>query len=477
MRELYTNHLVKCLTNFTKAQTMKRYFLLFVLAVVTLGCTKSTSNTPSSVRISPTITRIAGLYFESGDAIGLTITKQTEVYADNIQMLYDGTTFTANDLLWYNPANETSTLTAYYPYSSDAVANSFTVATDQTAGCESSDLLLAMQQNVTPSAAPVSMLFHHVMVQLTIVLTNDASSAISGVSIGGLIPNATIDYTTLSATADTGSPADIQACEITPDAEYQVILVPQTGVPTLSVTTTDGQIHTKTLPEQSLAGGKRYDMSVTVTDNNIDVAISGEIADWEEGGSLNTENGNGTGNGDGDGGNETDNILSYHGTDYPTVVIGNKTWMAANLQYLPDESLLQNGIWYPFDGTNPNADLMEELGLLYSFEPALGETGSATRAATDEVQGICPDGWHIPSIDELQALVDDPQYDSSFFIFAGAYISGKYLKADTRGCLMSSTVSPDSDSYQAMVLLKGKTPGVVPYASEDAVSVRCVKNS
>ena len=49
-------------------------------------------------------------------------------------MTYDGSAFTASGLLWYNDLNETSTLTAYFPYSASGVPDEFSVARDQSAG-------------------------------------------------------------------------------------------------------------------------------------------------------------------------------------------------------------------------------------------------------------------------------------------------------------------------------------------------------
>lgn len=48
-------------------------------------------------------------------------------------MTYDGSAFTASGLLWYNDLNETSTLTAYFPYSASGVPDEFSVARDQSA--------------------------------------------------------------------------------------------------------------------------------------------------------------------------------------------------------------------------------------------------------------------------------------------------------------------------------------------------------
>ena len=149
--------------------------LLTALAAAALaaGCSKSDTGTPC-VKIAPTIqTRVTGLHFDTGDRIGLSIAKGSETYVQNVLMTYDGTAFTAADLLWYNDSNEKSTLTAYHPYSEQGMPAEFSVATDQTSGGASSDLLVAVKKAVTPSSAPVGMLFYHVMSQMTIVLTNN----------------------------------------------------------------------------------------------------------------------------------------------------------------------------------------------------------------------------------------------------------------------------------------------------------------
>jgi len=263
--------------------------LLTALAAAALaaGCSKSDTGTPC-VKIAPTIqTRVTGLHFDTGDRIGLSIAKGSETYAQNVPMTYDGTAFTAADLLWYNDSNEKSTLTAYHPYSEQGMPAEFSVATDQTSGGASSDLLVAVKKEVTPSSAPVGMLFYHVMSQLTIVLTNNSDAPVTGVTVGGLVPTAVVDFTVPSAAAKSGAAAaDVEAFEVTADAAYRAILVPQQATLTVTVATGDGKSRSKTLSSAQLESGKRYDMSVVVTNIDIDVELSGEVVDWGDGGSL-----------------------------------------------------------------------------------------------------------------------------------------------------------------------------------------------
>lgn len=138
--------------------------------------------------------------------------------------------------------------TAYYPYAEGGRPDEFTVSSDQTQGNGPSDLLAADETDVTPVSAPVGWIFYHVMSQLTIVVSNSSSAAVTGVSVGGLVPTAEIDYSAPKAAAKSGvAAAEVKACEVKPGATYRAILVPQQAALTVTVTTDDGRSHTKTL--------------------------------------------------------------------------------------------------------------------------------------------------------------------------------------------------------------------------------------
>lgn len=444
---------------------MRKILFMALAVLIAAGCAESEKGT-LCVKIAPAIrTRVTGLHFDTGDRIGLTISKGSAPYAENVPMTYDGTAFTASGLSWYNDLNEKSVLTAYYPYAEGGRPDEFTVSSDQTQGNGPSDLLAAVKTDVTPVSAPVGMIFYHVMSQLTIVVSNSSSAVVTGVSVGGLVPTAEIDYSMPKAAAKSGvAAAEVKACEVKPGATYRAILVPQQAALTVTVTTDDGRSHTKTLSSAQLESGRRYDMSVLVTNEEIQISLSGDIGDWEDGGSLDGSCG-------GDDGDDSQ-TLSYGGVTYRTTTVGETVWMAENLRYVPDEALLTKGIWYP-DG-NEDAEYVREHGMLYSFTVALGGAQVVSGAP---VRGICPEGWHVPYIDELQTLAAGPDCG---FTLAGMWnsVSKNYVSSAKSGYLMSATTDDGGSSYSALLFYaSGGNPSPSSLPAGNGVSLRCVKDA
>ena len=444
---------------------MRKILFMALAVLIAAGCAESEKGT-LCVKIAPAIrTRVTGLHFDTGDRIGLTISKGSAPYAENVPMTYDGTAFTASGLSWYNDLNEKSVLTAYYPYAEGGRPDEFTVSSDQTQGNGPSDLLAAVKTDVTPVSAPVGMIFYHVMSQLTIVVSNSSSAVVTGVSVGGLVPTAEIDYSMPKAAAKSGvAAAEVKACEVKPGATYRAILAPQQAALTVTVTTDDGRSHTKTLSSAQLVSGRRYDMSVLVTNEEIQISLSGDIGDWEDGGSLD-------GSGGGDDGDDSQ-TLSYGGVTYRTRTVGETVWMAENLRYVPDEALLTKGIWYP-DG-NEDAEYVREHGMLYSFNVALGGAQVVSGAP---VRGICPEGWHVPYIDELQTLAAGPDCG---FTLAGMWnsVSKNYVSSAKSGYLMSATTDDGGSSYSALLFYaSGGNPSPSSLPAGNGVSLRCVKDA
>lgn len=431
--------------------------------VAATGCAEK-SESVSHLRIAPKImSRVTGLHFDSGDQIGLTVTRASGPFVENRMMTFDGQTFASDGLMWYNDLNETSTLTAYYPFSASGVPSVFRVATDQTAGTVSSDLLVAVKSGVTPAAAPVGMLFRHKMSQLSILIDNTSSSLVSDVTLSGLVTQAAIDFEAGTvAPVSEAAAEDIRACEMTPNATYRAVVVPQTASLTVTVYTKDGKNRSKTIPSAQMASGMRYDLSVDVTDIDIDLSMSGDIEDWQNGGSL--EGGSNGGNSGDDG------SLVYEGETYRTATIDGRVWMAENLRYTPADAVLEEGVWYPVGGVASVASQ----GMLYNYETATGNT--VTRSG--RIRGICPEGWHIPDSAELASLKESTERDPDFFCCGGYWIAltSKYGAAN-KGYLLGTELTESGQCNCLMYTTgTGGQATVVQFSSENGLSVRCVRD-
>lgn len=105
-------------------------------------------------------------------------------------------------------------------------------------------------------------------------------------------------------------------------------------------------------------------------------------------------------------------ISDYDGNKYTTVKIGNQCWMQENLRttkyadgteisYLPMVSDLDEQAYYTYPVNNPSN--APTYGLLYNWLAAMNGATSAN-VTPSGVQGICPEGWHLPSENEWEAL-------------------------------------------------------------------------
>jgi len=98
---------------------------------------------------------------------------------------------------------------------------------------------------------------------------------------------------------------------------------------------------------------------------------------------------------------------------YRYVTIGDQIWMAENLAYLPQVNMVadgsedvNNGKYYyvfGYDGTIVDeakaTKNYSDYGVLYNWYAAIDDT-----IVTSNMQGVCPDGWHMPSDAEWQTL-------------------------------------------------------------------------
>ncbi|TVQ87846.1 MAG: hypothetical protein EA393_09975 [Bacteroidetes bacterium] len=94
-------------------------------------------------------------------------------------------------------------------------------------------------------------------------------------------------------------------------------------------------------------------------------------------------------------------VTDIDGNVYRTVIIGDQEWMAENLRVTHDAS--GNDITrYCYDNDETNCELY---GGLYTWHTVMnGQSGSNNNPSG--VQGICPAGWHVPSVEEWTELIN-----------------------------------------------------------------------
>ncbi len=102
--------------------------------------------------------------------------------------------------------------------------------------------------------------------------------------------------------------------------------------------------------------------------------------------------------------------------EYAWVKIGNQTWMAENLRYLPmvtgpgaeSESIPYYYV-YAYNGNSVDAakytDNYRNYGVLYNW-PAAMDVGLSENVSSGSTQGACPPGWHLPGEGDWDRLVN-----------------------------------------------------------------------
>lgn len=192
-------------------------------------------------------------------------------------------------------------------------------------------------------------------------------------------------------------------------------------------------------------------------------------------------------------------ITDFDGNRYNSLFVGPYCWTQQNLQpthYADGDTILYNMVYYSPEHPDKAANL-EQYGRLYSWYAAVGlpEGSSSAPALTDGVfvQGLCPDGWHIPTEHNMASLVSfgapalkstilwlRPGNNSSLFTAypAGIYNPGtdrfENLLGETRYWTSQSNGSATANSG---VLTHSCNEVVMDSSTKNyGFSVRCVKN-
>jgi uncharacterized protein (TIGR02145 family) len=186
---------------------------------------------------------------------------------------------------------------------------------------------------------------------------------------------------------------------------------------------------------------------------------------------------------------------------YPTVKIGDQWWTAKNMFYEPvwnstKIDTMRATCYDIWKNPSPeNWQLCNYYGLLYTAYSA------CDLKMWENVQGICPDGWHLPTRKEWETLIETigginsakellPGGSTDFnALFAGWGIQVKEEARfswifEGRGEITyfwSSTPlkpSPPANSHWNLAILKGENQIYTGYSGNaNFLSVRCIKNN
>ena len=130
-------------------------------------------------------------------------------------------------------------------------------------------------------------------------------------------------------------------------------------------------------------------------------------------------------------------VTDIEGNVYHTVQIGNQCWMKENLRttMFPDGTSIPIGSYYTslepyYYDDNTSIIPLEDRGYLYNWAAAMHEAAPST-AVPSGVQGICPEGWHLPSDSEWIALKNYVSSQPQYLCAGNTDLIGKAL-ASTR---------------------------------------------
>jgi uncharacterized protein (TIGR02145 family) len=174
------------------------------------------------------------------------------------------------------------------------------------------------------------------------------------------------------------------------------------------------------------------------------------------------------------------------GKTYQTVLIGNQCWMAENLnvgERIDGNENQQNNDEIEKYCYDNNVGNCSQFGGLYQWDELMKYDTNRY------IQGICPQGWHLPTIDEWNTLIDS---------VGGSEVAGTNLKTGgssgfnallagqrTTGGLFDGLSNETSfwstdrqeDPFSYLVYLSQGSPAIslLPGERNAAYSVRCVK--
>lgn len=105
-------------------------------------------------------------------------------------------------------------------------------------------------------------------------------------------------------------------------------------------------------------------------------------------------------------------VTDIDGNSYDAVKIGNQVWMAKNLRTtryadstsIPEGEMPSAGSPFRY-APHGNPSNVSVYGYLYNWRAVMHES-NGSNSNPSHVQGVCPEGWHVPSNAEWTELLD-----------------------------------------------------------------------
>ncbi len=144
-------------------------------------------------------------------------------------------------------------------------------------------------------------------------------------------------------------------------------------------------------------------------------------------------------------------VTDIDGNTYDAVKLGNQVWMAENLRTTKyaDGTTIPMGSTGSYDVAyrycpNNNSDNVSTYGYLYNW-PAMMHNSSSSGSNPSGVQGICPNGWHVPSDAEWTQLTDYVSSQSQYVCGGNNTYIAKALASTTGWISDDNTCTPGNN--------------------------------
>ena len=184
-------------------------------------------------------------------------------------------------------------------------------------------------------------------------------------------------------------------------------------------------------------------------------------------------------------------IINYSGKLYNTVIIGDQCWLKENLDVgiaiFGNQNQSNNGVIekYCYNNDPSNCNLY---GGLYQWDETM------QYITTEATQGICPTGWHIPTLSEFQLLAVVVANDGNALLAVGqgggtnssgfsallggirSFDYGEFYYLGFDGHFWSSTEQAVSHAYKLTLNNFNNSINLSSAIDTHGFSVRCLKD-